>query len=228
MDENPNLTGKNAVVMGAGSEAAQAIALAFAQAGADVALTTATADAEEAFALRRVAKRITDLGRRGFVESVDMSLGTGVQVALRQVARALGGIDILVVATSARQDKPTDRLSDAEWARVLNQNLSAVFYACRSAAREMQGREHAGRIIVLLPAVDEEAGAAYAAARAGVATFVEALAREWAGRPVAVNGISVAASATEEAARATAVLALRLAEGTGESTSGHVIAGESG
>jgi len=157
--------------MGASGETASAVAIACAEAGADVAVTSATQDADEAFAIRRLAKRISDLDRRSIAEAVDLSLGTNVQVAVRQIAKQLGGIDVLVVAADVRVVKPAERLSDSEWARVLNGNLSAVFYACRAAAREMLSKEDAtdrGRIVVLLPGVEEETSAAYAAARAGI------------------------------------------------------------
>lgn len=225
----PDLTGRKALIMAAAGDAARAIALAFAEAGADVALTTATPDAEEAFELRRLAKRIGGTGRRTMVESVDMSLGTSVQVAVRQVAKELGGIDLLVAAPDLRLQRPAERMSDVEWSRVVNLNLSGVFYACRSVGREMLGRDgDGGRIIVLLPALDEletgtEQSAAYVAAKAGAEALVQALAREWAPR-INVNAIALPQDADEASiATAAASTALWLASEADDSVSGQVV-----
>ncbi len=213
--------------MGAGGAAAQRLALALAAAGADVALTSATPDADEAFALRRLARKIEALGRRSLVESVDMANGASVQVAVRQVAKALGGIDVLVLAAEFHLPRPAERLTDAEWARVINQNLSAVFFACRGAAREMLRQSPAptaaaGRIVVLLPAPATQAQeAAFAAARAGVAALVAALAREWAS--IAVNAIALPAVPDEAALARAEALALQLVSAP-EPGSGQVIA----
>jgi NAD(P)-dependent dehydrogenase (short-subunit alcohol dehydrogenase family) len=110
MTESTFLSGRNALVMGAGNEAAEAVALALAEAGADVALTTATPDAEEAFGLRRLSRQIDALGRRSVIEVVDMNIGTNVQVAVRQVAKQLGSIDILVTAPGLKPERGSDRL----------------------------------------------------------------------------------------------------------------------
>ena len=135
MTNNEPLLGKHALISRATGDLAQGIAVMLATAGADVALTTSTNDAEGAFALRRVSRAVRNLGRQSMNESVDMSIGTGVQIAMRQVAKELGGIDILVVACDLRIDKVSEKLTDADWSRVLNTNLSAVFYACRAAFR---------------------------------------------------------------------------------------------
>jgi 3-oxoacyl-[acyl-carrier protein] reductase len=225
VNEKPDFTGKKVVVMSAGNQPASAIALAFAQAGADVALTTTTADAEEAFSLRRLSKRITELGRRSLVESIDLALGTSVQVGLRQVSKALGGIDVLVVGTDVPQEKPTERLSDADWAKVLNYNLSAVFYACRAALREIRAESvDKGRVIVLVPSMDQSRlQAGYAAATVAASAFVQVAGREWADKNLTVNGILLVPGGDEETAVANAVsLALFLAKPEAASTTGEL------
>jgi NAD(P)-dependent dehydrogenase (short-subunit alcohol dehydrogenase family) len=179
------LLGKHALIMGPPAAIAEPIALELAGLGADVALTTATNDAEEAFSLRRISRGVRALGRQSMNESVDMSIGTGVQIAMRQVAKELGGLDIVVVGPDLRIDKAPEKLTDADWSRLLNTNLSAVFYACRSAYRELQG--HGGHIVILSSAHADAAGAAYAAARAGVEALVAALQHEWVGTGVHVT-----------------------------------------
>jgi NAD(P)-dependent dehydrogenase (short-subunit alcohol dehydrogenase family) len=177
--------------MGPSAALAEPIALELARLGADVALTTATNDAEEAFSLRRISRGVKALGRQSMNESVDMSIGTGVQIATRQVAKELGGLDIVVIGPELRIDKPSERLTDADWSRLLNTNLSAVFYACRSAYRELRAR--GGNVVVLSPAADEAAGAAYAAVRAGVKGLISGLQAEWAGSGVKVTSVNVVA-----------------------------------
>jgi NAD(P)-dependent dehydrogenase (short-subunit alcohol dehydrogenase family) len=189
--DSAGLSGSLALIMGAPADLARALALRFATAGADVALTTATSDAAEAFELRRVTKTVTDLGRDCLIEGVDMTIGTGVQITVRQVAKAFGRIDLLVVASDLQLTRPAERLSDAEWSKLLGLNLSSVFYACRAVAREMfrlePVNEVRGRIIVLTRQAQPEDGAAYRAAKAGLTGLVEALDDEWASKGVSAG-----------------------------------------
>jgi len=180
MPEEP-LLGKHALIMGIAASLAEPIALELARLGADVALTTATNDADEAFALRRITRGVVALGRRSMNESVDMSIGTGVQIAMRQVSKELGGLDIVIAGPDLRIDKPTERLTDADWSRIVNTNLSAAFYTCRSAYRELQA--NGGQILVHVRAATE-GHAAHTAVRAGVEGLVVGLQREWAGSTV--------------------------------------------
>jgi NAD(P)-dependent dehydrogenase (short-subunit alcohol dehydrogenase family) len=217
-----DLAGRKALVMGANSPAAAAIALALAQAGADVAITTTTSDAEEAFNLRRLRKRITDLGRRSMDESADLSLPTNVQITVRQVAKELGGIDLMAIEADFRLIKPADKITDSDWARVIGLNLSAVFYACRSVYREMQRQDAGadgirGRIIVVTTqpeALSNDADAIYVAAKSGVAGLIASLAPEWQPAGVLVNAIAV--SAKDDAGMAAAAVALATTDTAGQ------------
>src|SRR3990172_12138877 len=139
-----DLTGKRALVVGAASGAGRAIALALAEAGCDLALATVTTGGDEVMALRKTAREVKELGRAAIEQAVDASLGTGAQVMVRQVAKELGRIDVLVNAPSAFLGKPATKVSDAEWAKVIGRNLSATFFACRAVGREMlkQGTEN--------------------------------------------------------------------------------------
>jgi 3-oxoacyl-[acyl-carrier protein] reductase len=183
--------------MGAAGGLGRAVALTFADAGADVALTTATNDAEEAYELRLVGRAVTAKGRRTLEESVDMSIGASVQVAARQITKAFGPIDVLVVAPYAAIDKATERITDAEWSRLVGLNFSAFFYVFRGLGREMmsrEGTETQGRMIAITAG---RAGVATSAASAAVHGLVRGLADEWRGR-VSINAIDAMAEAEAE------------------------------
>ena len=205
-----DLTGKRALVVGAASGIGRAIALAFAEAGADIALCTSTTSPDETLALRKVAREVRDLGRNAIEQSTDVSSGQGAQVMVRQVAKDLGGIDVLVNAPDLFIAKPATRISDADWANVIGHNLTATFFVCRAVGREMlkqgarneeQGTGSAspskravGRIVNVASVLGERGlpnASAYCAAQAGILNLSRALAQEWAAEGITVNAIAL-------------------------------------
>lgn len=187
-----DLGGRTALVIGAGSPVGAGIAVALAEAGADVAVAAASLDGAEVMAVRRVRRRVEALGRRTAEYAFDVTLGQNVQVSTRQVTRELGGLQILVYAVDQPFFKPAERVTDAEWARVLATNLSGAFFACRAAVREMASGGW-GRIILVSSGLGDRgmAGAvAYAAARHGITGLTRALAQEVAARGIRVNAIA--------------------------------------
>ena len=193
-----DLTGKRALVVGAGGGAGRAIALALAEAGADLALCTATNDADETMAVRKAAREARDRGHTVIQQATDVSSGQGAQVMVRQVAKELGGIDILVNAPNVFLGKPATRTSDADWSKVIGGNLSATFFVCRAAGREMlksdESARNRGRIINVASVLGERGltnAAAYCAAQAGVLNLTRALAQEWAAQGITVNAIAL-------------------------------------
>jgi NAD(P)-dependent dehydrogenase (short-subunit alcohol dehydrogenase family) len=192
-----DLTGKRALVIGAGAPAGRAIALALAEAGADVAVSSISNDGDEVMRVKGVQKEIGALGRKSASLATDVTLGTGVQVMVRQVAKDFDGIDVLVNANDLPLAKPADATSDAEWSKVMQTVLSGAFSACRAAGKEMlkQGRggRRPGRIINVTSILGERAMAnvaAYAAAHAGVHNLTRALSTEWAPHNITVNAIA--------------------------------------
>jgi NAD(P)-dependent dehydrogenase (short-subunit alcohol dehydrogenase family) len=212
--DTSRLDGRKAIVLGANQSAAAAVALAFAKAGADVAVTSTSGDPEEAFALRPLRRAIEAEGRRAIADIADLSNGSSVQIAVRQIAKQLGRIDIAVIACGESLDKPAARTSDADWSRAIGSNLGAYFYACRALAREFEANEPVdgvrGRIIALLSEPDAVNNAVLRAARAGAQALVEALASEW--RETGVLLISISLSPETTAANAVDV-ALNFASG---------------
>ena len=189
------LTGKRALVVGAAGGAGRAIALALAEAGCELALASATTAADEVLALKKTVREVRELGRTALEQAVDASSGQGTQVMVRQVAKELGGIDVLVNAPDVFAAKPATRLSDADWSRVIAGNLSATFFVCRAAGREMLKDDGAtkGRIINVASVLGERGlanASAYCAAQAGILNLTRALAQEWAARGITVNAIA--------------------------------------
>jgi NAD(P)-dependent dehydrogenase (short-subunit alcohol dehydrogenase family) len=185
--EQARLDGKRSLVIGAGSAAGTAIAVALAQAGADVAVAAGSLDGMEVMAVRRVKRRIEELGRRSFDSAFDVTLGQNVQVSTRQVAKELGGLEIMVYAVDHPFAKPIEKTTDAEWQRVINYNLAGAFFACRAAVREMQ---QSGGCIILVGGTSPETGAsAYTAARFGLAGITRALAMETREHGIRINSI---------------------------------------
>lgn len=200
-----DLSGKKALVVGAGRGAGRAIALALAEAGADVALCAATNDAGEMLAVRKAAREVRDMGRTAIDTATDVSTGQGALVMVNQVAKELGQLDIVVNAPDAFLGKPSTKISDAEWSKVIAQNLSATFFVCRAAGKQLLKNPSAslrtgldarnrGRIINVTSVLGERGlpnASAYGAAHAGVMNLTRSLAEEWAAQGVTVNAIAL-------------------------------------
>jgi NAD(P)-dependent dehydrogenase (short-subunit alcohol dehydrogenase family) len=191
-----DLTEKKALVIGAGGGAGRAIALALAEAGADVAVSSITTDGDEVMRVKNVQRDILKFGRASQAMATDVTLGTGVQVMVRQVAKELGAIDILVNAPDLFLGKAAGETSDAEWGRVIQTNLSGTFHACRAAGKEMLKQaptRGGGRIINVCSVLGERAiahAAAYCASQAGIMNLTRALATEWGPQGITVNALA--------------------------------------
>ncbi len=191
-----DLSGKRALVVGAATGAGCAIALALAEAGADLALVASNAG-DAALALRKTAKEAREFGRNVIDQTTDVSSGQGAQVMVKQVAKELGGIDIVVNAPDLMIAKPVTKTSDADWAKVVAGNLSATFFVCRAAGKELLKNElrdrSRGRVINVASVLGERGlanAAAYCAAQGGILNLTRALAQEWAAEGITVNAIA--------------------------------------
>jgi NAD(P)-dependent dehydrogenase (short-subunit alcohol dehydrogenase family) len=187
-----DLTGKKALVIGAGGGAGRAIALALGEAGADVAVSSVTTDGDEVMRVKNVQRELAKLGRTSSAMATDVTLGTGVQVMVRQVAKELGAIDVLVNAPDLFLGKAASETTDVEWSRVMQVNLSGTFHACRAAGKEML-KQGGGRIINVCSVLGERAianAAAYCAAQAGILNLTRALATEWGPHGITVNALA--------------------------------------
>jgi len=187
-----DLAGGKALVVGMGNPAGRAIALALAEAGADVAVASATLDGDEVMEAKGVSKAVAAMGRATMSQGWDVTLPGNIQVGLKQIGKEFGHPTILVFNADAAIAKPIEKLGDAEVGRMLQLNLAGAFSVARSFARELPGGRP-GRLIYITSLFGErgvEGLSAYSAAKAGVNGLVAALSQEFGARGVTVNAIS--------------------------------------
>lgn len=185
------LQDKVAVVIGASNNIGGAIALALAEAGADIAAASVLPSPREAAAVSLCLSEIQARGRKCFAQKLDASHEDKVSMLMQRTTAEFGRLDILVNAHDLPFAKPVAHVSLNEWRRVLDVNLTGPYLACRAVAPHMiaQGQ---GRIINIISLLGERGmsnGSAYCAAQGGVLNLTRALALEWARTGVTVNAI---------------------------------------
>ena len=188
------LTGKNALVTGSHKGLGAGIALALAQAGANVAChgRSATQDG--------IVAAIQNCGRRSFYISGDVSDPAVCERIVEATVKEFGCIDILVNNAGIIKCAPAIEFSLMDWNEVLNVNLTAVFRLSQLAAQDMLQRGKEGKIVNIASLLSFQGGIlvpAYAAAKGGVAQLTKALANEWASRGINVNAIAPGYMATD-------------------------------
>jgi NAD(P)-dependent dehydrogenase (short-subunit alcohol dehydrogenase family) len=191
--EHFDLSGRKAMVVGVENPAGAAIARAYAEAGADVALCVLKAD-DAVMTAKRIQKEIEAQGSKSGVYVMDVTLGRNVQVTTRQVAKELGGLDIVASCPDLFLGKPIAKTTDAELLQVMTHNFNSQFYVARSAAGELAKNEAGGNLILLSHILGERGAkntAAYGAAHAATQSLVRSLAQELGSSQISVNGISL-------------------------------------
>ena len=185
------LRGKTALVIGASNAIGRACALALAEAGADVAITTMLTNRQDEDAINISLVELLALGRKGFAQQLDAAHVGAAEAVVQRTVAELGRLDILVNAQDLPYAKPVTDMTPDEWRRVLDVNLTGPALACRAAAGPML-RQGKGRMINVISLLGERGitnGSAYCAAQAGVLNLTRALALEWARSGVTVNAI---------------------------------------
>jgi 3-oxoacyl-[acyl-carrier protein] reductase len=179
-----DLTGKSALVTGASGGIGGAIATALHGAGATVALS-GTREGP----LQELADA---LGERAHVLPCDLSDPAAVDTLPKRAAEAMGAVDILVNNAGITRDNLFMRMSDEEWAQVIDVNLTATFRLCRGVLRGMM-KARWGRIVnisSIVGATGNPGQANYAAAKAGMVAMSKSLAAEVASRGITVNAVA--------------------------------------
>jgi NAD(P)-dependent dehydrogenase (short-subunit alcohol dehydrogenase family) len=189
------LTGKKAFITGASRGIGQAIAVAFADAGADVALVARSVDG-----LAETASAVEAVGRKAFVIPADVTSEEQVNDAVNAAIDQLGYVDIVVNNAGGSNFMVGFReLRLAGWDKLMRLNLSSVVYVCHAFAGHLLDRGQGSVINVASVAGVASAPliAPYGAAKAGVVSLSKSLAVEWAGQGVRVNALCPGWTATQ-------------------------------
>ena len=183
------IEGKVALVTGGGRAIGAGIALSLAQAGADVAVCSRTAEEVE-----QVAADIEATGRQALALTVDVRDQDAVTAMVARVTQELGQLDILVNNAGIIRVRPFLEADLAHWEEVLAVNLTGAFICSQAAARAMVARGQGGRIINISSFWANEAhegNAAYCTSKAGLESLTSTLALELAAHRITVNSLRV-------------------------------------
>jgi NAD(P)-dependent dehydrogenase (short-subunit alcohol dehydrogenase family) len=183
-----DLSGRVALITGAGSGFGEVVANGFAEYGCDI----ACADLDYPRA-EQTAQKVAALGRRSVAVKVDVANRDQIQGMVKRTVEALGTVDILVNSAGISQHDPAEVTPLETWDRVLNVNLRGTFLCCQAVARVMleKGKGVMINFSSIAGAVGVGRGAnAYCASKGGVNTLTKQLAVEWASRGIRVNAIA--------------------------------------
>jgi len=180
------LKGRVALVTGGSRGIGKAVALALADAEADVAVTARTAAD-----LEQTAAEVRASGRRALTVRADLSRSEEVTALAETVLGHFGHVDILVNNAAVLSETHLLELTETEWNEVLDTNLKAVFLLSQAIARAMAGRGTGA--IINMASYNSIRGAAglgaYAASKGGLLTLTKTMAIEWARYGIRVNAI---------------------------------------
>jgi glucose 1-dehydrogenase len=196
------LEGKNVLVTGGSSGIGQAIAVRFAEYGANVAInylrTPEEAEDTEAQVQACIAK-VQREGVRDVLVRGDVSKEDDVVAMVSDAVEQLGGVDVLVNNAGIQISRPTDELSGADFDKVIAVNLRGAFMCAREAIRHFLAEEKPGVILnissvhQIIPKPDY---LGYSASKGGMQNLTRTLALEYAGRGIRVNGVGPGATIT--------------------------------
>ena len=179
-----DLSGKRALITGASGGIGAAIARALHAAGATVGLSGTREEPLQALA--------AELGERAFVLPCNLSDPTAVEALPKAAIEAMGGLDILVNNAGITRDQLFMRMSDDDWASVLDVNLTATMRLCRAVMRPMM-KARWGRIVNISSIVGATGNAGqvnYAASKAGMIGMTKSIAAEVASRNITANAVA--------------------------------------
>jgi 2-deoxy-D-gluconate 3-dehydrogenase len=181
------LDGRVALVTGASHGIGEAIALAYAEAGADVALAARSVDD-----LERVAGLVRERGRRALVAPADMGDLAVMTPLVERVTGALGRLDILAAVAGVTRRKAIVDATLDDWEAVVNVNLRGVYFMSQAAARVMLAQGH-GKIIHIASMTSYrgfDGISLYGLTKTAILSLTRMQAVEWAPRNIQVNAIA--------------------------------------
>jgi 2-deoxy-D-gluconate 3-dehydrogenase len=185
--EKFKLQNRVALVTGASTGLGAAIAVALAEAGAQVACHGNTRSPEE------TCKRIESAGRVAYAITGDLAQAETPHRLVGQTLERFGRLDILINNAGTIRRAPAIDYSEADWTAVLEVNLSSVFRLSQLLGRHLIENARGGKIVNIASLLSFQGGItvpAYAASKGGVAQLTKALANEWAKHGINVNAIA--------------------------------------
>jgi 2-dehydro-3-deoxy-D-gluconate 5-dehydrogenase len=189
-----SLEGSRALVTGASRGLGQAIAIALAESGADVACVSSTPGG-----CAETASQIRTLGRESWELSADLGNRSEALALAANAASAMGQIDILVNNAGTIRRHPAAQYPAEDWDLVIRTNLDSVFFLSQAIGRQMIERKK-GKIVNVASLLSFSGGItvpAYTATKHAVAGLTKALANEWAASGVQVNAVAPGYFATD-------------------------------
>ena len=188
IDRLLDFSGKVVFVTGASRGIGRAIAIAFARAGANVALASRTAER-----LEEVATEIRAGGGEALVVPADVAIEADVVRATERTVARWGRLDVLINNAGLIDFGPLPEIEPDAWDRVMGANLTGAYLCCRTVAPIMQ-KQQSGRIVNITSLSAQTGGVSggvhYAASKGGLAAMTRTLARDLAPHGVTVNAIS--------------------------------------
>ena len=196
------LEGRNVLVTGGSSGIGQAIAVRFAEYGANVAINYLRQPEEAAETEEQVQACVGKVQREGVKDVLVQGDVSNEDAVVRMVADAvegLGGIDILVNNAGIQISRPTEELSSDDFDRVLAVNLRGSFLCAREAIRHFLAEDKPGSIVNISSVhqlIPKPGYLGYSASKGGMQNLTRTLALEYAGQGIRVNGIGPGATVT--------------------------------
>ena len=187
------LDGKKAIVTGSARGLGRAIAIALAEAGADLALV-------DILDMSESKSRIEKLGRKCITITADLSKKDSVDVIIKETVEKLGGIDILFNNAGIIRRAPLLEFSEKDWDDVMNINLRTLFFLSQAAARVMVKQGRGGKIINTASMLSFQGGIlvpSYTASKSAVMGLTRLMACELAPHKINVNAIAPGYMATD-------------------------------
>lgn len=187
-----SLAGRVAMITGCNKGLGQGLAVALAEAGADIVGVNRSAAAE-------TRSRIEALGRRYIAVEAELGHDAPSEIVDQALSQA-GRLDILVNNAGTIRRAPALEFSEADWDAVIDVNLKAAFFLSQAVARHLVARKAPGRIVNVASVLSFQGGVrvpSYTASKSGLLGLTRLLANEWAPYGITVNAIAPGYMATD-------------------------------
>lgn len=192
-DKNFGISGKTAVVTGSAKGIGKAIALMFAEKGANIVLVDMDPGIKE------VSDEIKKMGRKTVELVYDISLTGNIDIIVKECLKNFPKIDILVNSAGVGLVDDAEKITEEIWDKTMSVNLKALFLLSQAVGKEMmrQGKGKIINIASIAGPIAFEKHSAYTASKAGVIGLTKNMALEWAKYGINVNSVSPIVTLTE-------------------------------